>query len=75
MRLAVVFAAALVVASHAQAQTASGLDQLLRQVQESAQQTSKLNQEREARFLKNKNEQAALLATIAAAREAPVGVA
>ena len=62
MRLAVAFAAALVVASHAQAQTASGLDQLLRQVQESAQQTSKLNQEREARFLKNKNEQAALLA-------------
>ena len=31
-------------------------------MQESAQQTSKLNQEREARFLKNKNEQAALLA-------------
>lgn len=52
----------LLLAGAAQAQTASGLDQLLRQVQESAQQSSKLNQEREARFLKNKNEQAALLA-------------
>lgn len=51
--------------AQAQTQTAakpSGLDQLLKQVQESAQQSSKLNQEREARFLKNKNEQAALLA-------------
>ncbi len=40
----------------------SGLDALLNQVRESAQQTSKLNQEREARFVKNKAEQAALLA-------------
>lgn len=46
----------------AKAQTsASGLDALLNQVRESAQQTSKLNQEREQRFNKNKSEQAALL--------------
>ena len=55
-------AALLGFGSLVQAQTPSGLDQLLKQVQESAQQTSKLNQEREARFLKNKSEQAALLA-------------
>lgn len=39
----------------------SGLDELLRQVQESSQQMSKANQEREQRFLRNKNEQAAEL--------------
>ncbi len=50
-------------ASLAQAQaTPSGLDALLNQVRESAQQTSKLNQEREQRFVKNKSEQAELLA-------------
>lgn len=53
----------------AQAQTSpSGLDALLNQVRESAQQTSKLNQEREQRFIKNKNEQAALLAKAEAER-------
>ena len=35
-----------------------GLDELLKQVQQSAQQSSKLNTEREQRFLKNKAEQA-----------------
>lgn len=60
----------LVVGS-AQAQTTpSGLDALLNQVRESAQQTSKLNQERERRFIKNKNEQAALLAKAQAERAA-----
>ncbi len=55
----------------AQAQTSlSGLDALLNQVRESAQQTSKLNQEREQRFVKNKAEQAALLAKAEAERAA-----
>lgn len=50
------------VACMAQAQTTpSGLDALLNQVRESAQQTSRINQEREQRFIKNKAEQAALL--------------
>jgi biopolymer transport protein ExbB len=39
----------------------SGLDDLLKQVQESSQQSSKANQEREQRFLRNKSEQAAEL--------------
>lgn len=39
----------------------SGLDDLLKQVQESSQQSSKANQDREQRFLRNKNEQAAEL--------------
>lgn len=53
----------------AQAQTTpSGLDALLNQVRESAQQTSKINQEREQRFLRNKNEQAELLAKAEAER-------
>jgi len=53
--------ALIVSAGHAQT-APSGLDALLNQVRESAQQTSKLNQEREARFVKNKAEQASLLA-------------
>lgn len=53
----------LLMATVAHAQTTpSGLDALLNQVRESAQQTSKLNQEREQRFTKNKAEQASLLA-------------
>ncbi|MES2883571.1 MAG: MotA/TolQ/ExbB proton channel family protein [Pseudomonadota bacterium] len=48
--------------------TPSGLDALLNQVRESAQQTSKINQEREARFVKNKAEQAALLSKAEAER-------
>lgn len=56
-----VLMALIVSAGHAQT-SPSGLDALLNQVRESAQQTSKLNQEREARFVKNKAEQASLLA-------------
>lgn len=59
----------VVLADAAQAQTTpSGLDALLNQVRESAQQTSKINQEREQRFIKNKAEQAALLAKAEAER-------
>lgn len=55
--------------SMAQAQTTpSGLDALLNQVRESAQQTSRINQEREQRFIKNKAEQASLLAKAEAER-------
>lgn len=39
-----------------------GLDELLKQVQQSSQESAKLNAEREARFLRSKTEQAALLA-------------
>ncbi len=38
-----------------------GMDELLKQIRESAQQTTRLNQEREARFLKERNEQQAML--------------
>ncbi len=40
---------------------ATGLDALLKQVRESQVQSSRLSQEREARFLRNKNEQQQLL--------------
>ena len=45
-----------------QAQATSGMDALLRDITQSSQASGKLNGEREARFLRNKNEQAALLA-------------
>ena len=38
-----------------------GMDDLLKQIQQGSQETAKLNAEREQRFLRNKNEQAALL--------------
>ncbi|HEY0973673.1 MAG TPA: MotA/TolQ/ExbB proton channel family protein [Solimonas sp.] len=44
----------------ATAQT-KALDELLRQVREGGAQSAKINQEREARFLKNRNEQQALV--------------
>jgi biopolymer transport protein ExbB len=44
--------------AHAQ----KGMDELLKQIQQGSQEAAKLNAEREARFLRNKNEQAALLA-------------
>jgi biopolymer transport protein ExbB len=44
-----------------------GLDQLLKQIREGGIQSSKLNQEREQRFLRNKSEQAAELAKAEAA--------
>lgn len=50
----------LLTAGAAQAQT-KALDELLRQVREGAAQSSKINQEREARFVRNRNEQQALL--------------
>lgn len=40
----------------------SGMDELLRQIQQGSREASRLNAEREQRFLRNKNEQAALLA-------------
>jgi biopolymer transport protein ExbB len=58
----------MAVALPALAQT--GLDQLLNQVRESAEQTRKLNQEREQRFIRNKKEQAGLLAKAEAERAA-----
>ena len=58
----------LAAASANAAPASSGLDQLLKQVQDSAQQTSKTNQEREQRFLQNKSQQADLLAKAEAER-------
>jgi len=48
----------------------SGLDALLKQVQEAAGQDAKLNAAREQRFLRDKNEQAALVAQAEAAQAA-----
>jgi len=45
-----------------QAQATSDMDALLRDITQSSQASRKLNGEREARFLRNKNEQGALLA-------------
>lgn len=52
----------LAVSCQVHAQAASGVDALLREIAQSSQASGKLNAEREARFLRNKNEQAALLA-------------
>jgi biopolymer transport protein ExbB len=46
----------------AQSKQDEALNELLKQVQQSSQQAAQLNAEREARFLRNKNEQAGLLA-------------
>ena len=43
-------------------QAQKGMDELLKQIQQGSQEAAKLNADREARFLRNKNEQAALLA-------------
>jgi biopolymer transport protein ExbB len=48
----------------------SGLDALLKQVQEAAGQDAKLNEAREQRFLRDKNQQAALVAQAEAAQAA-----
>jgi biopolymer transport protein ExbB len=59
------FAILLLLAStvaSAQSKQDEALNELLKQVQQSSQQAAKLNAEREARFLRNKNEQAELLA-------------
>lgn len=69
--LLLAFAAGFGNAALAQAPpAASGLDALLKQVQESAQETSRINQEREARFNRNKAEQAGLLQQAEAERAA-----
>ncbi|WP_341917053.1 MotA/TolQ/ExbB proton channel family protein [Hydrocarboniphaga effusa] len=52
------------------ARPAQGLDRLLDQIREGSQQMSKTNQEREARFLRDKNQQAQLLAEAEGARNA-----
>lgn len=57
----IIFAAALIVTSAAQA-APKGLDELLKQVQQGGQASAQVNAEREQRFLRDKNEQAALLA-------------
>ena len=46
----------------AQAPSPKGMDELLKQIQQGSQEATKLNIEREQRFLRNKTEQAALLA-------------
>lgn len=56
-----IFAFALLLNINAVQAAPSGLDDLLKQVQESSQQSSKANQDREQRFVRNKNEQAAEL--------------
>lgn len=59
MRRSIVIVALLAAgAAHAQA---TGLDELLKQVRESQAQSNRISQEREQRFLRNKNEQAQLL--------------
>ncbi|HEY1076073.1 MAG TPA: MotA/TolQ/ExbB proton channel family protein [Fontimonas sp.] len=57
----ILMAVLLMVPGLALAQQKTGMDELLKQIRDSAQQTTRLNQEREARFLKEKNEQQALL--------------
>ena len=47
-----------------------GLDKLVEQIRQGSQQMAKANQEREERFLRDKNRQAALLAEAEAARNA-----
>jgi biopolymer transport protein ExbB len=61
-RALLVFIALLFAATGAHAQQPKGLDELLKQIKQGGAQAAKLNAEREARFLKNKNEQAAELA-------------
>ena len=58
-----VFGAALVLSVFAiPALAQTGMDELLKQIQQGSQEASKLNAQREQRFLRNKNEQAGLLA-------------
>lgn len=52
---------ALLAPSLVRAEQPNGLDALLKQVQEASGQNAKLNQEREQRFLRDKNQQAALV--------------
>jgi biopolymer transport protein ExbB len=52
---------ALTFASLAAQAAPKGLDELLKQVQQGGQASAKINQEREQRFLRDKNEQAAML--------------
>ena len=58
IRISIVVAACLL-SSAALAQ--QGFDELLKQVQESSQAAAQINQEREQRFLRNRDQQAALL--------------
>ncbi|MDR3417426.1 MAG: DUF3450 family protein [Nevskia sp.] len=50
-----------------------GLDELLRQIRESAQQNARIDQDREQRFLRNRNEQQAQLAQAEAEERAAQG--
>jgi len=61
MRL-ILLATLLAASCQAYAQATSGMDALLRDITQTSQASGKLNAEREARFLRNKNEQAAMLA-------------
>jgi len=49
---------------------ANGLDKLVEQIRDGSREMSKTNAEREARFLRDKTQQAALLAQAEAARNA-----
>ncbi|MCC2657415.1 MAG: MotA/TolQ/ExbB proton channel family protein [Panacagrimonas sp.] len=63
LRLMLLFGLALfATAANAQSPSAKGMDELLEQIQQGSQAAAKLNAEREQRFLRNKNEQAAMLA-------------
>ena len=78
MRLAIVLLAATMLSTTALAAPApapaapqkSGLDRLVEQIREGSREMSRTNAEREARFLRDKNQQAALLAEAESARNA-----
>ena len=54
----------------AQAAPAQGVDELLRQIRDSAQQNARIDQEREQRFIRNRNDQQAQLAQAEAEQRA-----
>ena len=61
-RLLIAFGLAAALALPVQAQQIAGIDDLLKSIREASAQNAKINQEREARFLRNKADQQAQLA-------------
>ena len=57
----------------AQAAPAQGVDELLKQIRDSAQQNTRIDQEREQRFIRNRNDQQAQLAQAEAEQKAAQG--
>ncbi|HKY91627.1 MAG TPA: hypothetical protein VJM11_11335 [Nevskiaceae bacterium] len=55
--VAALLAGTMMSPAHAQ----KGMDELLKQIQQGSKESQKINQEREQRFLKNRDQQAALL--------------